>query len=308
MIRQGLRWATGPLLALAWLMAAPAASADVTGLQLNPLRIEDTLGTTVKTGYIDVANPGDSTITVVTRVQGFRQNDLEGRLAFFDDADLAGGIKVSLEQFELGPREAVRVGFLVDPAKLPQGGVYASIFFQTIPPAQSSNTSYVSESAKVGTLLMLTNGLAGKHQGEISRLNVPLVQTGVGIGGQLTYRNTDRSRAPVGFNPALTTRVLPWGDPKAVATGLVLPGSSRQFEVVRPGAYFGLLPITVTDQDTGRSRTAWVLACTGWYQLAVPAVLITLVLLLVIFAHPLRRLLARLLRRHSRRARYFMDL
>ncbi len=155
---------------------------------------------------------------------------------------------------------------------------------------------------------MLTNGAAGKHLGEVSGLALPWLQTGAGIRGHITYRNTDRSRAPVGFNPVLTSRVLPWGEPKALASGLVLPGSSRQFQIARPGAYFGVLPVIVTDQDSGASRTAWVLACTGWYQLAVPAVLMTALLLTIIFAHPLRRLLARLLRRHSRRARYFMDL
>ena len=251
---------------LVCLLPAPA-HAEVPGLQINPLKYEDTLETAnVKRGYIDVANPGDTTITLQSQVQAFRQQDDEGRLAFFDDPQISDGIKVDLPNFELGPREAVRVAFSVDPVKLPKGGVYAVIFFRTIPPAQSSNASYVAESANIGTLLLLQNGPAGAHVGEISKLTLPFLQLGHGLKGSVSYRNTDRSQTAAGFSPTLSARVFPWGQSHKVASGLILPGSERRFEFVRTGSYFGLLPVTLTDTDSGQHRTVWVLALTGWYQ------------------------------------------
>lgn len=288
------------------LLAAPAARADVAGLQLNPLKYEDTLTTTtVKTGFIDVANPSDAAVSIATRVQGFRQADLEGRLAFFDDADLSAGIQVSLDRFELGPREALRVMFNVDPTKLPRGGVYAAIFFQTLPPEQSSNHSYVSESAKIGTLLILNNGGPGQHLGEIKNLSLPFWQVGPGLrSGSITYRNTDRSHQAIGFNPVLTARIFPWGHPQNLTTGLVLPGSTRHFALERPGSYAGLIPVTVTDRDSGHSRTVWVLACTGVYRFILPIVLMALLAIVLALRGQkpkLRHLWSQFMKRFRRR-------
>ena len=87
--------------------------------------------------------------------------------------------------------------------------------------------------------------------------------------GTARYRNTDRSQAAAGFSPALSARIFPWGQPHKVESGLVLPGSERRFDFVRTGSYFGLLPVTLTDTDSGQHRTVWVLALTGWYQWAL---------------------------------------
>jgi hypothetical protein len=254
-----------------------AASAEVPGLQVNPLQYEETLSTDkVKLGYIDVANPSDTTITLQSRVQAFRQLGTEGQLEFYDDAQVSDGIKVDLSGFELGPREAVRVAFSVDPVKLPKGGVYAVVFFRTIPPAQSSSSTFVAESANIGTLLILQNGPAGAHVGDISRIDLPFLQWGGGLQGNLEYRNTDRSRAAAGFRPALTARAFPWGQAPKVTTGLVLPGAARHFTFERPGAYFGLVPVTITDTDSAQHRTAWALALTGWCRWAVLIVILGL--------------------------------
>lgn len=142
------------LTVLALAGSAPAR-ASAPGLQITPLQYEDTLGTTVKNGFIDVANPTDTTIIVDASIRGFDQTGTAGNLRFFDDANLTAAIKLDLTSFELGPREAVRVLFSVNPAKLAKGGVYAAIFFQTRPQEGSSESSYVAQSANVGTLLLL---------------------------------------------------------------------------------------------------------------------------------------------------------
>ena len=270
------------LLALALLavaMALPAAArAEVPGLQVNPLQYEDTLATSaVKLGYIEVSNPSDTTISLQANVQGFRQQGTDGHLTFFDDAQISDGIKVDLPKFELGPREAIRVAFSVNPAKLPKGGVYAVIFFRTIPAAQTSGSSYVAESANIGTLLLLQNGAAGAHVGQITRLDVPFWQFGRSLTGSLNYRNTDRSTTAVGFKPALSAQVLPWGHATNLTTGLVLPTSERQFSFTRNGSYLGFLPVTITDNDSGKHATRWIFAITGWYQLLALIVLLCIV-------------------------------
>jgi hypothetical protein len=305
-------------LLFATLLPAIPAEADVPGLQVNPLQYEDTLSTsTVKLGYIEVSNPSDTTITLESSVQGFRQIDNAGRLSFFDDPQISDGIKVDLAKFDLGSHEAIRVAFSVDPTKLPKGGVYAVIFFRTIPPTQSSGSSYVAESANIGTLLLLQNGGPGVHVGQVSRLNLPFWQFGSGISGTLDYRNTDRSTTAVGFKPVLTAQVLPWGSAPRLATGLVLPGSERQFAASRPGSYFGILPVTLTDIESHQNSTQWVFAITGWYQLLVLILVLVSMTLWIIarftklrlrpLAKQLLRRVRKLLRRRQRKVMRSMD-
>ncbi|HVQ44594.1 MAG TPA: hypothetical protein VMT30_06535 [Candidatus Saccharimonadia bacterium] len=249
-------------------LAMPApARADAPGLQASPLEYIDTLTPGhIKNGYVDVSNPGDGSLAIRTSVRGFRQTGTDGRLEFFDDPELIGGISLGLSSFELGPREAVRVVFHVDPSKLPAGGVYAALFFQTVPPSQSPNSSYVAESARIGTLLELVNGPATPHHGAVAKLDLPFLQLGRGLTGTLQYQNTDRTAHPVGYRPALTLSVLPWAAHPKLATGLVLPSATREFAIERPGSFFGLLPVTITDTDTHQTTTRWVLVCTAWCQ------------------------------------------
>lgn len=259
-------------LALASLIPSPA-HADVASLQIAPLQYEATLKPgRVSSGYIDVSNPSDTNITITSSVQGFRQVGQDGDLEFYDDPDLSAAIKPGLDNFNLGPREAVRVVFSVDAGKLPQGGIYAVIFFRTTPPDQSSNSSFISESANVGTLLLLENGVGAAHHGQVGKMTAPLWQLGDEISGKLAFTNTDRSARPMGFKPQLSVRVTPWGHRQAADTGLVLPGVTREFNFSRTGAYFGWLPITVTDADTQSHATVWVLACTGWYRWLVAVI------------------------------------
>ncbi len=279
--------------AVGGLVLPSRAHADVPGLQVAPLQYEDTLKPGhIENGFIDVANPGDAAVNIISEVKGFKQTGANGDLQFFSDPDLAAAIKVSLESFTLGPREAVRVIFSVDPAKLPGGGVYAAVFFRTQPPSQTSTSSYVAESANVGTLLLLNNGASTAHYGQVTALRLPFWQFGGGLTGSLTYHNTDTTATPLGFRPSLEVRVLPWGKAPKLNTGLVLPKATRVFPVARPGAYFGLLPVFVTDTDTGNTVATWVFACTGLYGFVVIVLVVLLVLLLAVH-----------LARHRRRPR-----
>ena len=270
---------------LAW--PVPAANAEA-GLQLNPLKYEDQLTAGVpRSGFVDVANPSDVTVTIQTSVQGFRQADLAGDLEFFNDPVLSAGITPGLDTFDLGPRESIRVAFTVDPDKLPKGGVYAAIFFRTLPPAAQSDKSFINDSANVGTLLLLQNGNSNAHVGHITSLKTPFWQFGNGLTGSLTYQNTNRNTDAIAFNPNLSSKVLPWGKATKLTGPYILPSSTRAFGLSRPGSYIGLLPVTVTDTDSGIATTSWVFAITGWYIVAV--LIIGLWLLAELVWHVLKR-------------------
>lgn len=274
-------------MALAAFQAQPA-NADA-GLQLNPLKYEDSLTAGhIKSGYIDVANPSDTIVSIETSVQGFRQADLDGNLTFFNDPAITAGIKPGLTHFDLGPRESVRVTFTVDPTELPQGGVYASIFFRTVPPAATANATFINESANIGTLLLLQNGAVSAKVGQVTRLSLPFWQLGNGIGGTVEYQNSNRSNAASAFYPQLSTKVLPWGRATALTGPFIMPGSTRRFSVSRQGSYFGLLPLTVTDSTTDQATTVWVVAITGWY--AIGLIIVGLWLLFEIIWQLYRRL------------------
>jgi len=271
----GYRLTSALVLAAISLLPA-AARADAPSLQVAPLQYTGNLTSgKIANGYVDVSNPSDTTIQISADVQGFRQTGHNGSLQFFPDPDLSAGIKADLTSFSLGPREALRDVFSIDPSKLPQGGVYAAIFFRTQAANQASSSSFVTESANVGTLLILTNGGPGAHRGVITGLKLPFWQFGSGLhGGVIGFENTDHSKVAVAFTPKLITAVLPWGRTAATNSGLILPGIARQFTFARPGSYLGLLPVTVTDGDTGSHRTSWVLALTGVYMWLLPLLVI----------------------------------
>lgn len=255
-----------------------AVSADAS-LQLNPLKYEDSLpDATVKQGFVEVSNPSDTSVTVTTSVQGFKQADLDGNLAFFDDPQLAAGIIPDLSSFALGPREAIRVSFSVNPTKLPRGGVYAVLFFRTQPEASSSNVSYLLESANVGTLLLLQNGAAGKASGEISKQSFPLFQLGSDIKGTITYRNTDRNTGGSAITPRLSVKIPFIGKNHNSVGALVLPQSARKIPIALSGSYFGILPLQVSAEGAP-NRTAWIIACTGWYSYGLLVFIVALFIL-----------------------------
>ncbi len=272
------------LLTVPFALLPSMALADVPSLQVAPLSYTGNLKPgAIASGFVDVSNPSDQNVAIAANVKAFKQVDKLGDLAFSNDPAYANAITVGLPNFELGPRQAIRVTFSIDPAELPQGGVYAAIFFRTQPTAQNSNSTYVLQSANVGTLLILTNGGAGSYHGSISNMSIPFWQSGGGLSGSIDFTNTDTSSAAVAFKPSLDTHITPWGAQSSMASGLLLPGVTRQFSFGRPGSFFGLLPITFTDSKTGVHATAWVFAITGAYEVVAPLSLVILVLLVIAF-------------------------
>lgn len=263
----------------------PAASlASVPSLKVAPLKFQESLvGPDTKIGYIDVSNPTDAAVTVKTSVQGMKQVNERGELAFFDDPALARGVTLASDTITLGPREAVRMPFSLDPRRLPQGGVYGAIFFQSTPTVSTVNANVVYQSVRVGSLLIIDNGGHGLKQGDL-KARFGFLQFGSGLTGSVRYHNTGKAPKAIAFNPTIQTKVWPWGSWQYTTGPLVFPGNTRPFSVTKTGSYFGLLPVQVRDTATGRHHTVVVVAVTGWGR-ALLAILIIAALWLYLRWH-----------------------
>lgn len=264
--RRCLKW-LGASLGLAAVLWPPPVWASAPALKVSPLKYQEIIpADTPKLGFIDVSNPSDVTIRVVSEVQAFRQLNLEGDLEYFPDQRLADGIKLASTDFELGSREAARIGFTIDPLKLGKGGAFGAVFFRTVPPAsQAGDGSTITTSVRVGTLLVLNVGNEIKAEGKMRKLSLPWLQIGPGLAGTLEYANTASLAGAVAFNPALDIKAGPWGRASRVEGPLVLPGNTRRMEFAKPGSYLGILPVSITDNVTGQKHRAWVLAVTGYW-------------------------------------------
>jgi hypothetical protein len=241
--------------------------AAVPAIQVSPLKYQDTMfGSTSKLGFVDVSNPSDSTIAIHSDVQAFRQINLSGDLQFYQNDAIKQGIAVSVADFELGPREASRIAFTIDPKKLPKGGIYASIFFSTTPKATSRSGTVILQSAKAGTLLILDNGGVGKKFGKINTSKLPFFQLGNGLTGEIDYSNTGKLPEAIAYNPNVGVRASWWGRLSHINGSLIFPGNTRSLKFEKKGNYLGFVPLVLKDKDTGRQSVEVVFAITGYWR------------------------------------------
>ena len=107
------------LLVGAFFVAPPVSAAS---LKVAPLEYRTTLKQgEKKKGFIDVSNPTKETVRVRTSAQAFRQIDDNGSLQFFDNEQVSAGVLLDLDEFELGPLEAVRMYFILDSTRCVRG-------------------------------------------------------------------------------------------------------------------------------------------------------------------------------------------
>lgn len=264
------------ILFIVMILLSPTPAEASGFLKVTPLKYEEQLQLgSEKTGYVDVSNSSDRTVTITTQVQAFRQVTIDGDLEFYDDEQIQSAIEVDVDEFELGPREAARIFFAIDSNQLPEGGVYAAVFFRSgTPEAELEETSQISTTSRVGTLLLLENGQGGIKRGKFSQLDLPFWQLGNGINGYTEFTGSDRERS-LAFTPELQTDI-PIAGRQPVESGLVFAGHSRGFDIDRSGNYIGIFPVTVTDEVSGQQIRQWVVAVTGVWRLIVPLFIVAL--------------------------------
>lgn len=233
----------------------PLDTANGLGLKVAPLEYRTTIQAgEAKKGYVDVSNPATEKVIVKASVQAFRQINDDGGLQFYEDERLAEGIKLDLDEFELGPREAVRMYFELDGTKLPSGDVFGAIFF-TLDPVQPK--AGVGQSVRVGTILSIVNGTPATHTAQVTRLTVPTFQFDNTLQGSYTIKNTASPATASGFYPTVTVVSWPFGEAQQQAGKLVFAGRSRDntFSLSLPP--FGLYKITASYGNSSQSR--WLL-------------------------------------------------
>jgi len=269
-------WMIALVVAVASGLVATPAYADAPALKITPLKYQEQvpLGKD-KIGYVDISNPTNQTVLVQTEVQAFRQVGQKGGLEFYSDERISAGIVPELKEFSLGPREAIRLQFTIRPNVLGEGGAYGVIFGRTAPTTFGQNNANVAVSARVGTLMVLTIGKGGERRGTIEQVRTPRFAFGNSVTAETVYHNTGDTSRGLAFNPTLALKVGWFGKAQSHDGPLVLPGVTRDIEVQRSGSYLGLIPVQVTDQTGGgSSKTAWILACTGYWRWVLPLVLL----------------------------------
>lgn len=251
-------------------------SAFASGLSIAPLEYKAQLAAgETKKGFVDIVNPEVRTVEVHLEAQAFRQINDQGGLEFYDSEAVKAGVKLDLEDIELGPGEGARVYFLLDGTKLPSGDVFAAILAST----GKVEDAVTVPAVRVGTLVMLENGTPSAHHASVSGLDFSWLQIGEAVQGQFVVENADRDAAHMtGFSPSLTIGLWPYAS-RDVRGPLVFAGRGRTVSYSQPGNYFG--PLLVKVAVDGQTKSQWIFAVTGFWRWLTPLLVVVLMLLII---------------------------
>lgn len=250
-----------------WLYTTYSVSAQ--SLKIAPLIYDDaTLGKgEVKKGFVDISNPESTKNTVALQVKAFRQIDDEGGLEFYASEQVAAGVKLDFDRVTLEPRGAMRVYFVLDGAKLPQGDVFAAVLASTIP----DGTAAAAQSVSVGTLLVIQNGTPSSHQADITSFTTSWLQIGDGLSAAMKLHNPADPKSATGFFPSVRVATQPYGA-TTVKGPLLFAGRTRSVEYRQNGNYFG--PIYLKASVGSSEKGQIVFAVTGYWRWLAPALLV----------------------------------
>lgn len=256
-------------------------SASALGLKVAPqqYRAELSQGERKK-AFVDIGNPTEETVTVNVSVQAFRQINDDGGLQFYDDKAITAGITPEVENFELGPKEAVRLTFFVDGKVLPEGDVFAALFFTTEPAKQRVGAGQL---VRVGTLLSLVNVEPGERKAEITTVDVPFFQLGNEAKGTYAIRNTGAKDS--GFYPEVTISSWPVEKQAKQQASLIFGGRERSNSFSLDTG-IGLHRIDVRYGDS--SKSSWALVVQPWL-IVLAGVILLIVVTEVLLLHRRRR-------------------
>jgi hypothetical protein len=254
----------------ALILAPASAHAALPELRITPLRYDQHLELgRLQTGVIDASNPTGSPVHVVFQVQAFRQTGDRGELEYYNDERIASAITPAVPEFDLGPREAVRTRFTIDPNRLGPGGSYAVIFLRTIDP--KADPGQINTSARVGTLLILDVGTGGTRTGRLSGLAAPSFIYGrTTLEADYNYTNTGTGPQALAFAPVLETALGP--DRERHDGRFVFPGRTRSsHSSLALGSHLGPATLTVRDLTGGSApATRRVFLVTGYWTWLLP--------------------------------------
>lgn len=258
-----------------WLYTTYSVSAQ--SLKIAPLIYDDaTLGKgEVKKGFVDISNPESTKNTVALQVKAFRQIDDEGGLEFYASEQVAAGVKLDFDRVTLEPRGAMRVYFVLDGAKLPQGDVFAAVLASTIP----DGTAAAAQSVSVGTLLVIQNGTPSSHQADITSFTTSWLQIGDGLSAAMKLHNPADPKSATGFFPSVRVAIQPYGA-TTVKGPLLFAGRTRSVEYRQNGDYFGLIYLKASSGSSEKGQI--VFAITGYWRWLAPIIAAVVIMILVL--------------------------
>lgn len=257
---------------------APQGVHAAASLKIAPLEYRGQLQVDKpQTGYVEVSNPGDATVTVEGEVQAFRQIGKDGGLQFYDDKDLEKAVVLEVKNFQLGPREAARIRFFISPNYVGRAGLYGAVLFHIAPPADAFKGATIGTTVRVGTLLIMNIGDGVQHAA-MPHFDVSPIQLGDALSGTLEYANLGDDRKSIAFNPKFFIKGGLIGKTQSLNGPLVMPGSSRLIEIKRKGSYIGFVPLEVKDMSSTSApkKTVWVFAITGYWRWLLPLIIFIL--------------------------------
>lgn len=267
------QFAVSVMIAACLMCLGAASHASALSLKIAPLEYKTTLKSSEKQkGYVDISNPTATALNLDLEVQAFRQIDDQGGIEFYDDKAVSAGILLDFNSVELGPREVLRLFFVIDGTKLPSGEVFAAILAHAVP-----TDGGTTQAVRVGTILEITNGVSGTHHASVTSVSAPFLQIGEGVSANFVVKNDDPSSQTTGFRPQVTVRVRPYSTTE-VSGPLVFAGRSRTAAYHASGNYFGLVWLEVGVQ--GSSKGQWVLLMTGYWRWLVPLMLVSVLSLI----------------------------
>lgn len=248
------------------LIGGSPAFADAS-LQLQPLEYRESLEKgEYKKGFIDVTNPSSTPTDVSFRVQGFRQINNKGELAFYTDPQLSSGIQLDYREAQIPAKKTLRLYFIIDGSKLPTGDVFAAIFAQNI----TKETGGTTPSVQLGTLLLITNGTPASHKATIANINVPWLNIGESVEGSVSIKNIAPSNSSNGFFPEVTLDLWPLGTTSTLTGPLIYAGNTREVTFHEFDNRIGIYRLSATHGDSQSSR--WIIVITGFWRWVVLAI------------------------------------
>lgn len=262
-------WVFVAAVALA-LVVAPGVQAD--SLKIQPLQYQAELKKgEYKKGFVDITNPTASSAIVELYVNGFSQVDDKGNLVFFEDEQIKRGIRLDYDTATIGPKQTLRLFFVIDGNKLPTGDIFAAIFAQT----KAANQPGANTSVRVGSLIMVTNQTPGSRKATIAQLDMATVQIGDGVQGSVAVKNSAQKGSTTGFFPSIGVEVAPWGGESIFKGPLIFAGNTRTSDFYVPTNLFGVYQVTVSANDARKTTTVFLV--TGWWRIVAPAATIALI-------------------------------
>jgi hypothetical protein len=230
-----------------------------------------------KKGFVDVTNASGESVDLRFYVDGFKQVDTKGNLTFFDDEQVSKGLLLDYNAVTLDPHQTLRLFYVADGTKLPTGDVFGVIFAETKP----TNQPGTSTSVRVGTLMMITNQTPGPRIAELTQVNVPFVQIGDSVSGQMTIKNPAPVGKATGFFPDIGVEVQPWGGQVESKGPLIFAGNERTADFSLPSNQFGFYRLKVYANNAEVYRIVFLI--TGWWRVIVPLAAVVLAGLYLLF-------------------------